>query len=207
MKALPRALLIALCFAGTAYAEDPAKTTDTTKTTDTKKDTAKKEKLTPAELQVLAHYHAVNMMEVDLGKVAMKKAGSQAVKSYGEMLVKDHSDSDKKMKELARKTGQTIPAEKLMTDAEKTDKADTKKQVADLKKLKGADFEREYLRMMVDGHDKELAMIDTKMGEVQNTELTEMLRAKKQTLQHHADAARELQKTSPQAMNQPQPAK
>ena len=29
-----------------------------------------------------------------------------------------------------------------------------------LKKLKGADFDREYLRMMVEGHDKELAMSD-----------------------------------------------
>ena len=207
MKAITRALLIGLLFVGSAYADDPAKTTDTTKTTDAKdtakKDTAKKEKLTADELQVLAHYHAVNLMEIDLGKVAKKQAGSQAVKAYGEMLIKDHSEGDAKMKAFAKKMGQMIPAEKLATDAEKADKADTKKQVAELKKLKGADFDRAYLQMMVAGHEKELAMIDSKMSMVQNTELTDMLRAKKDVLQHHADAARELQKNNAQAMNQP----
>jgi putative membrane protein len=129
----------------------------------------------------------------------MKKGSSQAVKSYGEMLVKDHSESDMKLKALAKKTGQMIPKEKPATDAEKIEKADQKKQVVAVKKLKGADFDREYLRMMVEGHDKELAKIDTKMAEVQHTELADMLRTKKTTLQAHADQARELQKGNAQA--------
>jgi len=203
MTAITRALLIGLLFVGSAYAEDPAKTTDT-KTTDAKKDTAKKEKLTPEELQMLAHYHELDVMEVDLGKVAKKNAGTAAVKAYGEMMVKDHGESDKKMKELAKKMGQAIPPEKMMTEEDKQIKAETKKDVAALKKLEGADFDRAYLQMMVDDHDKELSVIDTKIGEAKNPELAEMLRAKKETLQHHADAARELQKTNAQALNQPQ---
>ncbi|HTL38983.1 MAG TPA: hypothetical protein VL326_37885, partial [Kofleriaceae bacterium] len=86
MKTFTRALLIGLLSASAAYAEDTTKKTDTTnktdtsKTTDTtKKDTAKKEKLTAAELQVIAHYHAVNLLEIDLGKAAKTKASSQAV--------------------------------------------------------------------------------------------------------------------------------
>ena len=202
MKAITRVLFIAL-LSTSAYADD-AKQTDTTKQTDPAKTTdttkpAKKEKLTANELQVLAHYHAVNLMEIDLGKAAKAKGASQAVKSYGEMLVKDHGDSDKKMLALAKATKQTIPAEKPATDAEKQEKADQKKQVAALKKLKGAEFDKMYLQMMVEGHDKELAKIDTKIAEVQNTELADMLRAKKPVLQHHADQARELQKSSAQA--------
>jgi putative membrane protein len=195
MKAITTVLFMAL-LSTSAYADDAAKH-DTT-TTDTAKP-AKKEKLTTAELQVLAHYHAVNLLEIDLGKTAMKKGSTQAVKSYGEMLVKDHGDSDKKMKDLAKATKQIIPAEKAATDAEKQEKADQKKQVAALKKMKGADFDRQYLQMMVDGHDKELAKIDTKIGEVQNSELADMLRAKKPVLQHHADQARELQNNNAQA--------
>ena len=74
MKTFTRVLLIGLLSASAAYAEDTTKKTDTTnktdtsKTTDTtKKDTAKKEKLTAAELQVIAHYHAGNVREIDLG--------------------------------------------------------------------------------------------------------------------------------------------
>jgi putative membrane protein len=198
MKAIISALFLVLVSTA-AYAQDATKTTtDTSKTT-----TAKKEKLTANELQVMAHYHDLNMMEIDLGKAAMKQGQSQAVKSYGEMLVKDHGDADKKMKDLAKATKQTIPTEKPATDAEKQEKADTKKQVAQLKKLKGAEFDKMYLQMMVDGHDKELSKIDTKIADVQNPQLADQLKALKPVLQHHADQARELSKTNPQAQATP----
>lgn len=194
MKAIISALFIGLV-ATAAYADDATKTTTET----TKPTSAKKEKLTTNELQVMAHYHDVNMLEIDLGKAAMKQGGSQAVKSYGEMLVKDHGDADKKMKDLAKATRQTIPAEKPATDAEKQEKADLKKQVAQLKKQKGANFDRMYLQMMVDGHEKELSKIDTKIADVQNTQLSDQLKALKPVLQHHADQARELAKSNAQA--------
>jgi putative membrane protein len=206
MKVFTRALLIALLSTSAAYAQDAAKPGETTKTGDTaksgdstKKDTAKKEKLTPTELQVVAHYHDLNQMEIELGKVAMKQSSTPAVKSYGEMLVKQHGDADKQLVGFAKKTGQTVPKEKPVTDADKMDKAEQQKSAAAVKKLKGADFDREYLRLMVEGHDKELAKIDTKMGEVQNAELADMLRATKPMLQAHADQARELQKGNAQA--------
>ena len=192
MKPIIRVLLIALVTT-TAYA-DEAKT-DTPKPTDT----AKKTKLTENELQVMAHYHAVNSLEIDLGKTAKKQAGSQAVKSYGEMLVKDHGEADKKLKELAKAHKQTIPAEKTPTEAAKQEAAEMKKAVAALKKLKGADFDRRYLQMMVDGHDKEVANIDSKIADVQDTQLADMLRAMKPVLQKHADEARQLQKSGAQA--------
>lgn len=203
MKAIISGLLIGLLTTA-AYADDQTKQTDTTKQTEASKTTAttkpaKKEKLTANELQVVAHYHAVNLMEVDLGKAAMKQGSSQAVKSYGEMLVKEHGDSDKKLLALAKATKQTVPAEKPATDAEKQEKADQKKQAMALKKLKGADFDKQYLQMMVDGHDKELSKIDTKIAEVQNSELADLLRATKPVLQHHADQARELQQNNAQA--------
>jgi putative membrane protein len=185
MKAIIRVMLLALFFTPLSSWAD---------------DAAKPQKLTTAELQVMAHYHAVNMLEVQLGTLAKQRVPSQAVKSYAAMLVKDHRDADGKLKTLAKQTKQLIPAEKPATDADKQEQADTKKAVANLKKLKGADFEREYLRMMVDGHDKELAKIDTKIGEVQKSELADMLRGIKPTLQAHADQARELQKTNASAM-------
>jgi len=205
MKAFTHVLLIGL-LSTAAYAQDAtsphtgtSKTTDTAKSDTSKKTTAKKEKLTNDELQVLAHYHGVNQMEIDLGKYAMKNGGSQAVKSYGEMMVKEHGDADKQLKTLAKQTGQTIPAEKAATEAEKQEKADAKKQATALKKLKGAEFDRQYLQTMVDDHDRELANIDTKMGQVQNSQLSDELKNLKSTLQHHADAARELQKSNAQA--------
>ncbi|HSD91057.1 MAG TPA: DUF4142 domain-containing protein [Kofleriaceae bacterium] len=201
MKTLTRVLMIAMLSAPfVATADDTGaktKTSDTSKTDTSKTDTAKAKpaKLKAAELQVMAHYHAVNLLEIDLGKAAEKKGASDAVKQYGKMLVKDHGDNDKQLLALAKKTGQRIPAEKMATNTEKQEKAEDKAAAAKLKTLKGADFDREYLRMMVQGHDKELANIDSKIAEVENAELAEALKAAKPVLQRHADEARDIQKT------------
>lgn len=190
MNILTRALVLALLATPVVASAD----------TPTKDTTAQKAaKLTDAELQVMAHYHSVNKMEIDLGKAASKKATDQAVKSYGDMLVKEHGEADKKLMALAKQTHQTIPAEKPATDVEKQAKAEEKASAQKLKTLKGADFEREYLRMMVQGHEKELAQIDAKKAQVTNTELSSMLDEVKPMLQHHADAARDLQKNEPTA--------
>jgi putative membrane protein len=189
------ALLLALLLSPAAFADDTSKAPTAPKT-----DTAAKTKLTPAELAVLAHYHAVDQMEIDLGKAAKQKGASASIKEYGTMLVKDHTEHDTKLKAIAKKTGQTIPAEKPANDVEKKELADTKAAVAKLKKQKGKAFDTMFLTTMVDGHEKELAKIDTKIAEVSNTELADLLRDTKPVLQHHADHARELQKNDAQAM-------
>jgi putative membrane protein len=190
------ALILALLAAPAAFADDTSKT-PTAPTTDT----AAKTKLTAAELAVLAHYHAVDQMEIDLGKAAKTKGARAGVKEYGAMLVKDHTEHDAKLKAIAKKSGQKIPAEKPANDVEKKEIADAKATVAKLKKQKGATFDTMFLTAMVDGHEKELAKIDNKIAEVGNTELAELLRETKPVLQHHADHARELQKNDAQAMH------
>ena len=167
-------------------------------------DDAAKTKLTSTELQILAHYHKVNQLEIDLGKQAQKR-GTPAIQTYGAMLVTEHSDNDAALKNFAKKFKQAITNEKLMTDADKQADRDVKKHATALSKLKGVDFDREYLRMMVDGHDKELGMIDNKIEEATNAKddaLVDMLRTMKPKLQKHADNARELQKSTnaPSAM-------
>lgn len=204
MKTFTRVLVVALLSSAPAVvsADDTgakAKPADTTKTTDT----AKPAKLKDAELQVMAHYHELNQMEIDLNKVAAKKATSDGAKSYANMLVKDHTENDKALMALAKKTGQKIPAEKPASDVEKQEKAETKKMAAKLKTMKGADFERQFLQMMVTGHETELSKIDANIAKVENAELAESLKATKPVLQHHADEARSLQTNMPTATATP----
>lgn len=197
-------LTVALLVAPAAYAQTKTETTTETKTerkTETttttatdRKPPAKAGKLSKSELQAVAHYHELNKLEIDLGKVAIKNGKSEGVKEYGRMLVAEHGDSNKKFKALAKKRGQVIPMEKPATEIEKQDKADAKKAAAKLEKLKGAEFDAAFLTQMVMDHEKELAKIDTKAAGVQDAELADMIRAQKPVLQHHADRARELQK-------------
>ena len=194
MKLLTRALLAAaLSLPFTASADTPpaSKGTAPAKTPGT--DTTKAEKLSDAELQIIAHYRGDDLTEIDLGKLAGKRSASQPIKEYGDMLVKHHGDFDAKLQALAKKTGQAIPQEKPDTPAKKEALATTKKRAADLQKLNGAAFDREYLRLMIDNHELAVAGIDAHIAEAKHPELVQLLRDVKPILQTHLDRARELQ--------------
>jgi len=195
MKIRALAFIAALAVPSLALADTP--TTKTDKTAD--KTTDKTAKLSDADLQIVAHLHHVNQMEIDLGKAA-QKSGTAPVKKYGEMLVKDHMASDKDALALVKKHGTaTIPAEKPATDAAKAEDKEMMDQAAHMKTLKGAEFDRDFLTMMVTGHEKELAKIDVAMGTAENADVKDMLSNTKPVLQRHADQARDLQKNAPSA--------
>jgi putative membrane protein len=182
------------------------KTTDTTTPGNPGTKTGDKAaKLGDADVKIVAHLNHVNKMEIDLGKLA-QKSGTEAVKNYGSTLVSDHQSANKellaftKMRKLA-----TIPADKPETNEDKQAHKDMQTKMANLKKLKGAEFDREFLTMMIADHDKELAKIDVAMGSAADPDLKTLLTGVKPVLQRHADQARDLQKNAPQASTMPAP--
>jgi putative membrane protein len=219
MKIRTLVFAAALALPMSAVAQSPTPNTPTTPSTDKTKTPSTDKTKTPAndktaaklsddEVKIVAHLHHVNVMEIDMGKDAKAKA-TAAVKRYGEMMIKDHTTADKELAAMAKKKGVAkIPAAQPMTEAEK---AEMKKQHEDmmaLKKMKGADYDKEYLRQMVDGHEKELAKSDVFISTAQDTDLKTALEARKTLLQRHADAAKELQKGNAQASVAPtEPAK
>jgi putative membrane protein len=159
-------------------------------------DKAQPAKLAPADLAIIAHLHHVNVMEIDLGKLAQKQSSAAAVKKYGEMLVREHGASDKKVLAFAKARGTAvIPEDKPDTEADRKQSQAMMDRMTKLRTLKGADFDREYLSMMVEGHDNELAKTDPSIAAATDPELKKMLEERRTTLQRHADGARELLKT------------
>jgi putative membrane protein len=182
---------------------NPPMKSDTSKADTGNANDNKAGKLSDADAKVVAHLHHVNQMEIELGKLA-QKTGTTAVKNYGATLVTDHQSADKDLTAFAKSHKlATIPADKPQTDADKQDQKDMQSKMANLKNLKGADFDREFLNMMATGHDKELANIDTAIGGATDPELQTLLKGVKPVLQRHADQARDLQKNAPQASANP----
>jgi putative membrane protein len=188
MKLTTVALALAVLVPAVSGAKTPAD-----KTTDTKKQL---KKLNEAEVKILAHVHHVNVTEVDLGKLA-QRVGTPPLKKYAEALVADHQVADTALQKLAKEKGvAAIPMPKPETDAEKRMMKDMMDEVAVLKKLKGPDFDRAYLRMMVTHHDEELAKTDSMIEISSDSDLDMMLQNRKATLQRHSDGAKELQKAA-----------
>jgi len=189
MKIRALAIISALALPSFALADKtPADTT-----TKTDKPDPASAKLSDGDTKIVAHLHHVNQMESDLGTLA-QKVGTATGKTYGEILVADHQRADTDLTSFAKAHKlATIPADKPMTDADKQEAKMMETQVAKLKTLKGAEFDRELLTMMAAGHDKELAKIDVAMGAATDPDLQSMLKAVKPVLQRHADQARDLQ--------------
>jgi putative membrane protein len=169
---------------------------------DEKKAADKPTKLADEDIKLVAHVHAVNLMEQDMGKLAAAK-GSAAVKKYGAELQKDHMDGDKDLTAFAKAHGVAkIPADVAPTEAGKKDKADMDAKVASLKKMKaGAEFDKQFLDLMVMGHDTEIARLDTAIPMIKDNDLQSKMKDLRPVLQRHADTARELQKQTPTASN------
>jgi putative membrane protein len=208
MKIRALAIITALALPMGALADQPAPPAPPDQATDKPVDQppvdkptgkpTKGAKLADGDVKIIAHLHHVNKMEIDLGKVA-QKAGTAQVKAYGETLERDHMTANKDLVAFAKQNKlNAIPADKPDNEADKQAHKEMMSKVSRLKTLKGAEFDREFLNMMMSGHDQELAKIDTSISSASNPELQAMLKNVKPMLQRHADQARDLQK-SPQA--------
>jgi putative membrane protein len=215
MKLRVFAILAALAAPGLASAnptnptpdKSPPKGTtssDTSSGNKTGSDANKGAKLSDADIKIIAHLHHVNQMEITVAREAQRQ-GAARVKDYANTMISDHQNADKDLTTFA-KVHQltTIPADKPTTDAEKQDDKDMTAAMAHLKTLKGADFDKAYLNMMVSGHDRELTKIDVAISSTSDPDLKSLLQTVKPMLQRHADQARDLQK-NPQASANPPP--
>jgi putative membrane protein len=91
--------------------------------------------------------------EVKLGELANDKARNADVKAFGEMMVRDHTKAGEELKQLASKHNITPPE----PDDDSRDKFEK------LSKLTGAEFDREYINMMVDDHEKTVNALEDRL--------------------------------------------
>ncbi len=97
-----------------------------------------------------------NMAEVELGKMAMERAANAEVKQFGDMMVRDHTKAGDELKQVA--TRHSIPAPAALD--QKHQELKTK-----LSTLRGAEFDREYMSAMVDGHEDVVDRLQTRASE------------------------------------------
>ena len=84
------------------------------------------------------------MAEVQLGKLAAERAQDPDVKAFGQMMVKDHTQANDELKQVVSQTGVQLPTQ---LDEKHRELADR------LMKLQGEEFDREFMKAMVDGHE------------------------------------------------------
>lgn len=95
------------------------------------------------------------MAEVELGRLAADRAASADVKSFGQMMVTDHTKANDELKQVAAQLNIQPPAQ---VDQKHRDLANR------LSKMKGTEFDREYMTAMVQGHQEVLSKLRERAG-------------------------------------------
>lgn len=120
------------------------------------------------------------MEEVQLGQLAVQKASDPDVKSFGQRMVDDHSKANDKLKALASQKGVTLPT---------TLPSDMKKDVAKLTKLSGAEFDHQYMSMMVKDHKKDVSEFEKETKQARDSDLKSFAQSTLPTLRDHLKMA------------------
>ena len=109
------------------------------------------------DAQIASIVVTANQVDIDAGKLAQKMSGNTEVKQFAERMVTDHTGVNKSAVELATRlkvTPQDNPTSQSL-------KAGGDSNLANLKGLKGAAFDKAYVDHEVAYHEQVLSAIDT----------------------------------------------
>jgi putative membrane protein len=88
------------------------------------------------------------LAEVQLGRLATEKASSPDVKQFAQKMVDEHGKANEKLMAIAKQKNIEVPTELTGKPASEYQK---------LSKLSGSDFDREYVKLMLDDHKKDVS--------------------------------------------------
>ncbi|WP_437609268.1 DUF4142 domain-containing protein [Sorangium sp. So ce834] len=122
--------------------------------------------------QIVAVLDAANKKEIDEAQLAQTKAKNKDVKAYARVIVQHHNDAKAKQAKLVKKLG--IAAAE--SDKSKQLATDTQQAVEQLKALQGADFDQQFVQIMVKDHQTTLDLIDRRiLQDAKNADLKALL--------------------------------
>jgi putative membrane protein len=132
------------------------------------------------------------LTEVQFGQLAESKGTSDAVKEFGKRMVNDHSKAGEQLKQVAQQENLNLPME-----MSKTDKGSYER----LSKLSGAEFDREYAKMMVRDHEKDVAEFQKESQDGKDELMKNFAAQTLPTLQEHLQLAKQVEKSTMNASN------
>lgn len=123
------------------------------------------------------------MSEVMNGQLAEKNAAAKDVKDFGRMMVTDHTKANDELKALASKKNITLPA---------TVSAEHQQMHDDLAKKTGKDFDKAYMDMMVDDHQKTIDLFQNEANNGTDADMKAWAAKTLPILQQHLDKAKKI---------------
>jgi putative membrane protein len=145
---------------------------------------------TPTDAQIASIVVTANQVDIDAGNLAQSLSSSADVKSFGKLMVTDHTGVNKQAVELVTRlkvTPEDNPTSKALKDA-------GDKNIAHLKTLKGAAFDKAYVDNEVAYHQQVLDAVDKVLiPNAKNAELKALLVKVRPAFVAHLEHAKHVQ--------------
>jgi putative membrane protein len=144
----------------------------------------------PSDAQIAGIVVAANQVDIDAGKLAESRASAADVKAFGKRMVTDHTAVNKSAVDLVTR---------LKVKPEDSDTAQSLKKggtdnLAHLKTLNGADFDKAYVDHEVEYHQAVIDALDkTLLPNAKNAELKALLEKSRPAFVAHLEHAKEIQ--------------
>jgi putative membrane protein len=122
--------------------------------------------------------------EVELARIAQSQAKNEAVRKFAETLATDHSKANEELKKIATEAGLKVP-DKMNPEHQKV--------VDTFKEYKGDNFDRDYVKHMIAGHEKSADLFKRASKDAKDAKLKDFAARTLPVIQAHLDAARKLE--------------
>ena len=187
---------LAMAVAVTACAGDDARDTDKPAATGTGGTVAGTTGTFEADRSFLEEQLAMGTAEIELGRLAQKRAQHADVKEFAAMMVRDHQEASEELKPLAAKatTGQST--------AQTATHDDHKDLIDDLSKLSGREFDRKYIDEMIDDHQEGINDLEGKAENASHPDVKQWAAKTLPTMRQHLERAKAIKQTLDRAGNQ-----
>jgi len=171
--------------------------------------------ITGGDPEVLQFLAAVNISEIDAGRLAQRQAKNTQVKSFGRTLVSEHQQALRHERDLAKSANITLDSAAMAGALSKTGTGGAtasavtppsttsgvvsqltsmhQQAMQRLQTLQGADFDSAFMNAQVMTHQQVLDVLQRAQGQAQNSGLQQHLTMATQAVQKHLDRARQLQ--------------
>jgi len=128
---------------------------------------------------------ATDLAEINLGRIAAKQATNAEVKQFAQRMVNDHSKASTEMLAVVNKKGGKLTVASRMDQKHRA--------LSDrLLQLRGADFDREYMKHMVEGHGQAVALFEAESASGKDADVKAFAAKHLPTIREHFKMAQDI---------------
>ncbi|SCZ58480.1 DUF4142 domain-containing protein [Thiohalomonas denitrificans] len=124
------------------------------------------------------------LVEIKMAKLAQKKAHSDRLKDFANVMLDDHSLAKQRLEEVAKQIGIKLP--KQLSESQKN-------LVDKMSKYKGDQFDRHFVSTILQEHKKDVSLYHRESEHGGNDELKHLAAEIAPVLEKHLDMAQSMQ--------------